>query len=248
MAERVENRRVSDAADFQPLEHAVARILAQSNSPVEVYAATLQSVGEALGWEVGAVWELDQQDGRLHCVLTWHASDRTRAFEAASEGLPLAPGEGLPGRVLASGAPAWIVAPPSDENFPRADEARRSGLQAGFGFPLRSAPGVVGVMEFFSSTALAPDEPLMATMTVLGSLVGQFVTRRRAEENVRASESRLRAMLASSLDAVVTMDADGRVVGWNAAAEAMFGYTADEAIGREMADLIIPPGRSSRSS
>jgi PAS domain S-box-containing protein len=40
---------------------------------------------------------------------------------------------------------------------------------------------------------------------------------------------------------VVTMDADGNVMGWNHAAEAIFGYTASEADGREMAELIVPP-------
>ena len=48
---------------------------------------------------------------------------------------------------------------------------------------------------------------------------------------MRASESRLRAMLEAALDAVVTMDAGGRVIGWNHAAEAIFGYTASEATG-----------------
>ena len=48
--------------------------------------------------------------------------------------------------------------------------------------------------------------------------------RRRAEEEVRTSESRLRAMLEAALDAVVTMDASGRVIGWNRAAEVTFGY------------------------
>ena len=48
-------------------------------------------------------------------------------------------------------------------------------------------------------------------------------------------------MLEAALDAVVTMDAAGRVIGWNHAAEAIFGYTASEAIGREMAELIVPP-------
>jgi PAS domain S-box-containing protein len=211
------------------------------DSPVEVYAATLRAIGQSLGWEVGAVWEVDEQDGRLHCVLTWHAGERTKAFEAFSEGLVLAVGEGLPGRVLASGAPAWIVAAPNDPNFPRAAAARRSGLRAGFGFPVRSPHGVVGVMEFFSSATKEPDESLMATMGTLGSQVGQFVTRRRAEEKVRASESRLRAMLEASLDAVVTMDAGGRVTGWNDAAEAMFGYSSEEAAGRDMAGLIVPP-------
>jgi PAS domain S-box-containing protein len=37
------------------------------------------------------------------------------------------------------------------------------------------------------------------------------------------------------------MDAEGRVIGWNPAAEAIFGYTASEASGREMAELIVPP-------
>jgi PAS domain S-box-containing protein len=58
---------------------------------------------------------------------------------------------------------------------------------------------------------------------------------------VRARESRLTAMLEAALDAVVTMDAEGRVVGWNAAAERIFGYEANAAIGREMAELIVPP-------
>jgi len=242
MAEDVQDRRHSARArDLQSLEHAVAQILAQTDRPVEVYEATLRAIGRALGWELGAVWELDPHDRRLHCVRTWHGGGRTAPFEALSERLVLAPGEGLPGRVLATGEPAWIADVPGDPNFPRAAAARGSGLHAALGFPLRSPRGVVGVMEFFSGAPEGPDKPLMATLTMLGSQVGQFVARRRAEEQVRASESRLRAMLDAALDAVVTMDAEGRVTGWNPAAESIFGYSADEAIGRDMAELIVPP-------
>jgi PAS domain S-box-containing protein len=242
MAEDVQDRRHSARTrDLQPLEHAVAQILAQTDRPVEVYDATLRAIGRALDWELGAVWELDPHDGCLHCVRTWHGGGHTVVFETLSARLVLAPGEGLPGRVLSGGEPAWIADVPSDPNFPRATAARRTGLHAAFGFPLRSPRGVVGVMEFFSSAPEEPDEPLMATLTVLGSQIGQFVARRRAEEQVRASETRLRAMLDAALDAVVTMDAEGCVTGWNPAAELIFGYSAGEAIGREMAELIVPP-------
>jgi PAS domain S-box-containing protein len=95
-------------------------------------------------------------------------------------------------------------------------------------------------MEFFTREAREPDERLLETMAVVGSQVGQFVARRHAEAEVRASESRLRAMLESALDAVVTMDASGCIVDWNHAAETTFGYGAHEAIGRDMADLIVP--------
>jgi len=231
----------TDARDLGRVEHAVARIVAETEQPVEVYDATLKAIGEALDWRLGTAWEVDPQDGRLRCVRTWHDGPQASEFEALSAALTLAPGEGLPGRVLVSGQPSWIVDAPQDANFPRAEAARRGGLHAGFGFPLRSPRGVVGVMEFFADELREPDEPLLATMDTLGSQVGQFVAGRRAAEEVRARESRLRAMLEAALDAVVTMDASGRVIGWNHAAEAIFGYTASEADGREMAELIVPP-------
>jgi PAS domain S-box-containing protein len=231
----------ADPRDLVHVEHAVARILAETERRVEVYEAVLAAIGASLDWELGAVWESGAEDQRLRCVCTWHAGEGAPEFEALSERITLAKGEGLPGRVLASGEPLWIVDTPEDANFPRANVALRSGLHAAFGFPLRSAQGVVGVMEFFSRALREPDERLLQTMRALGSQLGQFVARRQAEDEVRASESRLRAMLEASLDAVVTMDHAGRVLGWNHAAVTRFGYRADEALGRDMGELIVPP-------
>jgi len=100
---------------------------------------------------------------------------------------------------------------------------------------------VVGVMDFFSGVLREQDKRLLVGLDALVSQVGQVVERRRAQEEVRTSESRLRAMLETALDAVVTMDDGGRVIGWNHAAEATFGYRADEVLGRDMAELIVPP-------
>jgi PAS domain S-box-containing protein len=230
-----------DAQSLQRVEHEVAQILAEKEGPVEVYAAALEAIGSSLGWELGSVWEVGPDDERLRCVCTWHAGKGAPEFEALSERLTLDQGEGLPGRILLAGKPSWIQDPPADRNFPRAEAARRAGLQAAFGFPLLSPRGVVGVMEFFTHEARDPDERLLATMGVIGSQVGQFIARRHAEAEVRARESRLRAMLEAALDAVVTMDARGRILDWNHAAETTFGYRAHEAIGRDMADLIVPP-------
>ena len=228
------------------MEHEVARILAETEQPVEVYAAALAAIGRCLDWELGSVWEADPKGERLHCVKTWHAGVVVTEFEALSERLELGLGEGLPGRVLLTGEPMWLVDAPTDGNFPRAGAARRTGLHAAFGFPLPSPRGLVGVMEFFSRELREPDAELLRTMRVVGSQVGQFVARRHAEAEVRASESRLRAMLAAALDAVVNMDERGCVTGWNPAAEATFGYSAEDARGREMAELIVPPSLRER--
>ncbi|MGX6604286.1 PAS domain-containing protein, partial [Micromonosporaceae bacterium Da 78-11] len=48
------------------------------------------------------------------------------------------------------------------------------------------------------------------------------------------------AVLAVALQAYVAVNTDGRVTGWNPAAERIFGYTAAQACNRDLADLIIP--------
>ena len=58
---------------------------------------------------------------------------------------------------------------------------------------------------------------------------------------VRAEgEGRLRAIVDSALDAVIQMDSDGMISGWNRQAEAIFGWTHDEAVGRALHETIIP--------
>lgn len=62
-----------------------------------------------------------------------------------------------------------------------------------------------------------------------------------AHAATRVSESRKLAILQSSLDAIVSIDCQGRIIEFNAAAEAMFGYPAAQAIGQAMHELIVPP-------
>ena len=54
-------------------------------------------------------------------------------------------------------------------------------------------------------------------------------------------EGLYQAVLDSAMDAVITIDASGTVVGWNRSAERIFAYSAEAAIGRELASLIVPP-------
>ncbi|MGB2987642.1 MAG: PAS domain S-box protein [Phycisphaerae bacterium] len=72
--------------------------------------------------------------------------------------------------------------------------------------------------------------------------VAQDITeRKRAEEAVRESEERHRAITETAQDAIITANAEGIICLWNSAAEKVFGFTASEAIGKNMMDLIVPP-------
>jgi PAS domain S-box-containing protein len=198
----------------------------------------LAAVGDGLGWHYGGAW-LPVASGALHCVATWSAGGGPlERFAAASTSLVLAPGEGLPGRVQARQRPAWIADVTSDPNFPRGQAALDAGLRSAFAIPLS---GSGGAMEFLTVETREPDEDLMATLASLGRLAGQFVEHRRAEAAVHESEARKRAMLDAALDAVITIDAGGRIVEVNATVEEIFGYPPASLIGREMASALVPP-------
>ena len=72
--------------------------------------------------------------------------------------------------------------------------------------------------------------------------IGRDVTeRKRAEKALRESEARKAAILKSALDCVVTIDTEGVIIDINPAAENPFGYSSDQALGKRMSELMIPP-------
>ena len=174
------------------VQHAVSQVLAEAVSMKEATPQILQAICHTAGWETGALWRLDAEAQRLRCLETWHVpSISIPEFEAATRAHSFAKGVGLPGRIWADGAPAWIGDVTRDENFPRAASASREGLRGAFGFPIVIEGEVLGVIEFFASTARAPDEDLLRMMAVIGSQIGQFLERRRAEEEVRRLNAEL---------------------------------------------------------
>ena len=68
--------------------------------------------------------------------------------------------------------------------------------------------------------------------------------RRQAVQNLAESEARARLVVDTAHDAFIGMDSAGRIVTWNAQAEATFGWTRDEVLGRHLSETIIPAGLS----
>jgi PAS domain S-box-containing protein len=82
--------------------------------------------------------------------------------------------------------------------------------------------------------SLDPDPAVEASLESLGSAIAQFVLRCRAD-------ARKSAILNAAFDAIITMDHNGNVVEVNRAAERIFGYRAEDIVGRELAEVIVPP-------
>ena len=82
---------------------------------------------------------------------------------------------------------------------------------------------------------------LLVTLLLLALYLGYLNAQnvRRRAEVVQASE-RMKIVTGTALDAVVVSDADGRILDFNAAAEQIFGYPAQEAIGAYLDEMIVP--------
>jgi two-component system sensor histidine kinase/response regulator len=80
----------------------------------------------------------------------------------------------------------------------------------------------------------------IVTFMVLGLAVITSVIDRRFSV-LESSEERLRLIINTALDAVVTMNAEGLITNWNSEAERTFGWSSQEALGRRLSETIVPP-------
>ncbi len=170
-------------------QHAIVRTLAECASLEEAAPRILQSLCETVEWEFGAIWGVEHDAAILRCVDVWHRPGvDLEDFEQACRTATFSSGVGLPGRTWASRSPQWIVDVACDPNFPRVARAALAGLRSALGFPILLADRVIGVLEFFSRRVRQPDEALLDIVASLGSQIGQFVERRRADEELKHSK------------------------------------------------------------
>jgi len=165
------------------LQYAVTQILSEFTDLLESAKHILKVARENLDWEVGVLWSVDREAQVMRCVDFSQASFmKVNEFEKLTRATVFAKGEGLPGRIWASGEPAIIQNVVEDANFRRASVAGREALHSAFGFPILLDREVLGVLEFFSSEMREPDDQLLGMVAGIGGQIGQVTKRQRAEE------------------------------------------------------------------
>jgi PAS domain S-box-containing protein len=132
------------------------------------------------------------------------------------------------------------------------------GIYAFYFFALRGALAHIGLIGLAYGVLLVVQEPMdgavrwllaVGTPTVAGLFISRlqgFLRREAARSSeqareLRERESRTRLILGSAHDAFVSIDRDGLVTTWNAAAERMFGWSAVEAVGMPLGELVYAP-------
>ncbi len=161
-------------------------------------------------------------------------------FETWSETLPKL--IGVDPAEIPKSTREWLdIVHPDDHARFRAKtiEAGREGTRVDVEYRLRRADGawiqVRQVIEPLRSQADAEGE------TRWFNTLQDVTEQKRAVEALRESENLKGAILESSLDCLITIDHHGNIVEFNPAAEATFGIPREQALGKSMAEMIIPP-------
>jgi PAS domain S-box-containing protein len=131
---------------------------------------------------------------------------------------------------LSSGVPPYTL-----QHALRYIEAAKEGSPQRFEWHRRNRDGSL----HWDEVSLAPAN--IAGRRRLLAITREITERKEREEALRRSEARLRATIEAALDCVIGLDSTGRVIEFNAAAERCFGYRRDEALGRPISELVMPP-------
>lgn len=159
-------------------QHAVTQILADAGALDDAAPRLLGALCHALDADAGEIWRVDES-GCLRCVDALPGGG-LETFAATARELVIARGAGLLGRVWSTGKSLWISDLSQERETARAG-ARPAGIRAAVAVPIMHAD-VVGVAAFYARRAREPDPDLLEMLASVGSQVGQFVERRRAEQ------------------------------------------------------------------
>jgi PAS domain S-box-containing protein len=225
------------------LQHEVTRTLAESSTPGQALPPVLESLCRRSDWALALFWLLDRHDEALRVHEAWHEDDpAVAAFVALNEERSLPHNEALPGQTWAAAEPIWVSQRGPDRGLLTEREgAIASGFRGALGVPVPRDGRVMGVIELFGRTGKQPSPAKVRDMANVAAQLGQFMGRKEIEEAVLVSERLKSAVVESALDGIITMDHEGVVLEFNPAAERIFGYRRSHAVGKPLAELIIPP-------
>jgi two-component system cell cycle sensor histidine kinase/response regulator CckA len=189
------------------VRYAVTNALANAESIHDATSAILRAVCETLGWQVGELWLIDRDAGLLRLLEAWSMPfDGGNEFIAVSRSWTFPHGVGLPGNVWATGEAVWLPDLALTSTFTRAELAATAGLHAIVAVPVRLGREVLGVMQFIARTIESPDGPLLDLLAIAGNQIGQFIGRKRAEEERAELLVREQAALAEAEAAIRMRD------------------------------------------
>ena len=206
----------------------------------EVLATVLEEVRRLLDVVACSVWLVDRKTGELVCrQVTNPQGDVVRGWR-------LPPGKGLAGWVAQHGQTLNV---PDVQHEPRhfkgVDEKTGLSLRSILTVPLRAKGETIGVIQVVDATVSRFNRDDQMLVESLAAAAARAIENARLYTALKESQEYARNIIDSSLDIIITVDKDRRIVEFNRAAEQAFGYRREEVVGRHV-DMLYADREESR--
>src|SRR3954447_2648591 len=217
--------RMRSRADQQELRltRALTLTLARAADFESSLGGALEVIGTEAGWDFGFAWVPVPGEARLAAGPVWPPREASA---------------GLLAQAASWDGPLWIENLAAEAEDPRARAVLDAGFEAAFAVPVLAQLDLLTVLQFFARGAKPDDADVMEVISVVASPLGAFLQGRRAEDELRASELRFRAVAESAAEGIVSADERATIVYANPAAHRMFGWGEDDLIGQPTTALV----------
>ena len=205
------------------------------HSAIEI---VLRQVCEATGWNYGDAWFRSKNGTVLEYSSAWYGSSVSlEGFRKLSERFTFPLGIGMPGRIWASKKAEWIqdISTSPVAIYPRARIAREVGFKACVGIPIIVNDQTLAVLTFYMFESGEEDKRLVGTISAIATQLGSIIQRKQAEEKIREQAT----LLDNAQEAIGVRSLEHRIIYWNKGAERLYGWTAEEVIGKNPVEFLF---------
>ncbi len=202
---------------------------------------TLDQVCLHTGWAVGHVYLSNPTDSTLlESGGLWYIQGDYPHLPPDVQVPAVRSGEGLVGKAYATHQPTWVVDGQAEPDCLCARLSPLVEVRAGIAAPILVGKRAVGVLEFFHTQPIQPEEDFIEIMVQIGTLIGRVVERIQSKEALLKSERWYRAIIEHGREALVLVDAAGIIHYQSPAAIGMLGYTKEDLFGTSAFALLHP--------
>lgn len=214
------------AAEYRmQVQYELMSLINQDISGTTLLEKAQEITSAGLLWDFSSIWLPIEGQQQLRCLKVWtRHPDRYTDFAADTLNRVMSVGEGIPGKVFASGESSWV----NEVGLPRAETAHKSNLHTGYAMPVFANKKIIAIFEFFSEAPRSIDTYLIKAYELMGHNIGQYWERKEQSEQLGSLYSRFKIAAQSAKIGIWEKNIATKISAWDDQMFQLFGLNKND--------------------